>query len=603
MTGPELRTEPRLRHRRTVVDHDVAIPAFDGVQLATDIHRPETDRPVGCLLQRVPYGKDVPAIVNGALDIDRAIARGYAVAIQDCRGRGRSGGTFEPFVSEADDGEATVRWLADQSWCNGRVAMFGRSYGAITQWSVAGRDVPGLRAIAPMFSGSDPVRDWLCPDGAVEWGFVLLWCIRYLAPEQLGRVDGDPPMSGDQLADLVARIEEVFGDAADDPSVAAVGELVPLLRHAIGPDRRSGAAGSPDGSTGGLRIGEPTTPSRVPTLVVGGWFDIFLGGALESYADLVASGVPAELVVGPWAHGGSCPGVFPERDFGPTASAAAVGLGDLQLDWFDRWMGEDDSEGRDGDGAPISAVRPAARVFVTGRDRWVDESEWPPADVDHEIWNLRPAADETTRSGRWPDASLGREPVAAPAEWELTWDEDDPVPTVGGQTFLPGLDVAANAGPRRQDALLGRSDVVAALGPAVVDGEGFDVLGPVSLVLAVDGAPVGLRWCARLVDVGPDGWMLVAEAAAVVSDPTAPVTVHLRGVAHRWTPGHRVGLLLSHTSFPRFSRRADEGGHLDRRGTTRILSRPEAASFVDLAVRRRRASSGPPHPSPPEVQP
>ena len=571
---------------RTIVDHDVEVPAFDGTVLATDVHRPVVDRTIGCLLQRVPYGKDVPAIVHGALDVDRAVARGYAVAVQDCRGRGRSDGDFVPFRAEADDGEATIRWLAEQPWCNGRVGMFGRSYGGVAQWLVARREVPALRAIAPMFSGHDPLSGWLCPDGSVEWGFALLWCIRYLAPEQLARRDGDAPMTAVELVELIDRVDDVLRARPEDVSLDAVIDLVPLLGEVIALERSAGRYDLGDGGPGPDLRGGP--PSQVPALVIGGWFDVFLGGTLDSAVDVAAAGVPSRLVVGPWAHGGTCPGVFPEIDFGAAASAAAVRLTDVQLDWFDRWMADDPAPGASGAGpSQVAAAGPPARLFVTGRDEWVDEPSWPPTDVEVQRWALVPDVPDGTVAPAGL-AGLVRPSVSAGIDagsWSLTWDEDRPVPTLGGQTFLPGLDVAANAGPRRQDELLARDDVLAAVGPLVPAGAPVDVLGEVWVVLAVSDAPAGTRWCARLVDVGPDGWVLLAEAAARPPGEVDAVSVHLRGVAHRVRPGHRIGLLVSHSSSPRFGPPVHAGGAGARRGATRVRFGPSAPSYVDLPVR------------------
>jgi|SRR5450755_2406661 predicted acyl esterase len=40
----------------------------------------------------------------------------------------------------------------------------------------------------------------------------------------------------------------------------------------------------------------------VPTLLVGGWQDLFIEQTLEQYRRLAGRGVPARLLVGPWAH-------------------------------------------------------------------------------------------------------------------------------------------------------------------------------------------------------------------------------------------------------------------------------------------------------------
>src|SRR5204863_8889703 len=74
------------------------------------------------------------------------IGHGYAIAYQDCRGRYRSEGQFTKYLSEAEDGFDTLAWLAEQPWCNGRIATMGLSYSAHTQMALGCLDPPGLAA-------------------------------------------------------------------------------------------------------------------------------------------------------------------------------------------------------------------------------------------------------------------------------------------------------------------------------------------------------------------------------------------------------------------------------------------------------------------------
>ena len=106
-----------------VIERDVSIPMRDGVALVADVYRPAEGRwPV--LVQRSPYGR-IPFPDNFvSLNPVTAAAKGFAVIVQDVRGRGGSGGDFEPFM-EFDDGFDTVQWAAEQPWSTGRVGAFG----------------------------------------------------------------------------------------------------------------------------------------------------------------------------------------------------------------------------------------------------------------------------------------------------------------------------------------------------------------------------------------------------------------------------------------------------------------------------------------------
>jgi putative CocE/NonD family hydrolase len=542
--------------RRTfLVEKDIRVAAGGGVTLATDVYRPADEAPHPCLVQRVPYGKDHPGIANIALDVLAAVDRGYAVVVQECRGRFRSGGTFEPFVHERADGLATIDWVSGREWCDGHIGMFGRSYSAMAQWLLADADVPELKALAPTFSGSDIRRGWLAPGGAFEWGFALLWFLRHLAPDVVGR-QGEAAVVA-ELLDLVGDLPTLYRDLSPD-AARWIDRHLPFAAPLLDPRRRDEALRVLDG------MSVDPADVKVPVLVVAGWFDLFLQGSLETYERLRGD---AALVVGPWPHGGAPSGVFPERSFGPGAGADAIGLTAIQLDWFDRWLR-----------TPRQRQREERRVlaFEMGIDKWRGDECWPPRDG-------------VLREFALSDGGALVEGVGAEGVDVLAYDEDDPVPTVGGQTFLPGLEVAANAGPRDQRDLLGRPDVAVYVTPPLR--MPTTLAGSVELDLYLADVVPGMRVVGRALDVSPDGAaMLLIEGAA--STPPADgaavrVQVRIGSTGYRLAAGHRLGILVTHTSFPRFERRV---GPVDTgypaAGATRILRGPGHPSAVRLAARR-----------------
>jgi hypothetical protein len=92
------------------VHKDVMVAMRDGVELATDLWVPDTT-PAPTLLVRLPYSKDLPALLGYGLvpNLFALVEAGYAVAYQDCRGTFRSAGEFTPMLNEPDDGADTVR--------------------------------------------------------------------------------------------------------------------------------------------------------------------------------------------------------------------------------------------------------------------------------------------------------------------------------------------------------------------------------------------------------------------------------------------------------------------------------------------------------------
>lgn len=500
---------------------DIAVPMSDGVLLAADLLLPAGDGPFPTLLQRVPYDRGAPAIRDGALDTWKAVRHGYVVIIQDCRGRFGSAGEFLPFVNEAADGADTIAWIRRQPWSDGTVGMFGRSYSALLQWQVAAHKPDGLRAIAPMFSGVDPVTGWFGRGRSLEWGFLSMWALRHLAADALRRTgDADAASAAVRIGE---NIDAVLAETDGDKDVALVRAALPWLDQWLADETRDAAFD---------RISAAMAPAQaveVPALVIAGWYDLFLRGTLRAFA--VDPSDQHSLVVGPWPHGGTNPGVFPELGFGPAASGDAVGLTQRQLTWFDRWL-----RGRD------VSTSPRVTWFQRGSG-WQSGPAWPPAGVSTTSWHLAP-------DGRLAD----RAPSSA--RLELTYDAAQAAPTIGGATFLPGLEVAANAGPRDQRELLSREDVLAwKTEPLTAD---LEATGAAGCELDLVAAP-GTRVVARLVELMPDDRaMLVTDGNAVVAEPSTAGSVHLAielgPLAWTFPAGSRIALLLSNTSVPRHRR-------------------------------------------------
>ena len=87
-------SEPKFEVR---VQAGTKIAMRDGVKLSTDLYLPQSESKVPVILIRTPYKKEM-----GELQARYYARRGYAVAIQDCRGRFGSEGVWEPFINEAE---------------------------------------------------------------------------------------------------------------------------------------------------------------------------------------------------------------------------------------------------------------------------------------------------------------------------------------------------------------------------------------------------------------------------------------------------------------------------------------------------------------------
>ncbi len=208
------------------------------------------------------------------------------------------------------------------------------------------------------------------------------------------------------------------------------------------------------------------------------------------------------------------------------------------------------------------------RLFVMGADYWRDEADWPPPDA--VVTELLPAQ-RRSRQQRGRRRRTRRAPSCRRAGGSYEYDPRSPAPTVGGTTFLPGLHIAENSGPRDQAPLEARDDVLCYTTAPL--GLPLEIVGPVQLLLHVSSTAPDTDFTATLADVGPDGRAFnvvdgVARARYRTSR-TSPsllepgkiyeLPIELGGTAHVFRRGHRVRVLVTSGSFPRYERNPQTG--------------------------------------------
>lgn len=503
------------------VDRGVAVPMPDGVRLVADVYRPAGPGRHPVVLLRTPYDRTHAAALGLQVNALDLAAAGYAVVIQDVRGRFASEGRFRPFVDEGADGEHTLAWCAERPWSTGRVAMGGMSYCGYVQVQAARRRPEALRAWAPAFCPLDAGSGWTHDGGAVRLAFglsLLLGAIGSLDPSV-----SDPG----PLRRAMAAWPETVGRAANAQVELLATPFGDTWRAWSGPP---GVAADPD-PISGIGAGEHDAPA----LVVGGWWDIFQHGTFALYRELATGPQAPRLVVGPWDHA-----PLPLRtgsgdlDFGP---AAAVDLPGLQRAWFDHVLQDAD--------APFCAP---VRVFVTGLDAWRDLPAWP-------------VVPEHPRTA-WALTADGRlDPVMPQAQVGIafTVDAADPTPTVGGRLFA--RPTTLRAGPLDQSARQRRSDVLTFDGPSAA--RGMVLAGPVSARIHAASSSSVADIVVTLCDVGLDGRaMNIADGVrrlVGLGEDGARFDVEMGHVAHVVRPGHRLRLDVAGMSFPAIDRQPPAG--------------------------------------------
>jgi putative CocE/NonD family hydrolase len=498
-----------------VVRRDVRVPMPDGVVLLGDHYRPAwSGEPMPVVLIRSPYGRAGAAGMLFAAPLAR---RGFQVFIQSTRGTFGSGGQFRPFLTEHHDGLATVAWLRDQPWCDGRVSTVGGSYLGHTQWAVAPYADPPLNSVSLTVTAAK-MSSAFYRHGAPSLQNALAWT-GLIGRQERASILGPLPNPAQQ-----ARLNRGFWrvplQAAD---VTVAGAPVAFWRdfteHA-GPSDDFWAVADHD------RADLTRLP---PVSMVTGWWDLFLPEQVRDYAAIRAAGVTARLTVGPWLHGD------------PGELKAAV-IEDVA------WLGHHLNGGPPPPGAPV-------RLFLQQAGDWLEFGEWPPAAIVPTPYYLGPP-------GRLSQQAVPGD--AAPATF--VYNPADPTPSAGGPLLQRpgGMQVDNAAIEARPDVLTYTSDPL----PGRVD-----LVGPVSarIYLRTDREHADLF--VRVCDVDLKGvsrnvvdgirrlspQSVPAPDVQVDGDGILAVDVELHPTGYRMQAGHRIRVQVSGGAFPRFARNLGTG--------------------------------------------
>ena len=522
-----------------LLDRDVPVPMRDGTVLRADVVRDGQAGPAPTLLLRTPYLKE-GAFGSVFAPFD-AVARGYTVVIQDCRGTGESDGELHPFLQEVDDGYDTVEWCAAQEWCDGRVGMYGMSYMGATPWLAAIAAPPSLRAIATFMTGSDFFEGWTYEGGAFHLGFNTGWVAANLSLRVLER-------SGIERAEYERREAEAMRAIA---RLRATGSFTPLdqlpLYREVAPAPYYFdwlARPERDEEWEAVNIDAQAHHVHVPAFGVGGWYDLFAGGPPQTFSAVRERGATEaaregqRLLMGPWNHSLPALRTIGAVDFGPEAD---VGLAERTLRWFDWQLFDRD---------PPPELGAPVRYFTMGPNTWRESDSWPPPEATPTSFFLRGGG---AANGAGGDGRLEREPGDDEPPDEFLYHPLRPVPTVGGGGRVDGAFDQRRV-EERQDVLVYDSAPLA---------EPLEVSGPLTVELHVASSAPSTDFTAKLVEVAPDGFARNLGDGIVRArfEPgvVRPVTVDLRNTSNVFPAGSRIRLEVSSSNFPRFDRNPNTG--------------------------------------------
>lgn len=478
------------------------VPMRDGVKLATDIYIPEGEVSLPAILIRTPYGKGAslePFAVQANL-------RGYVFVTQDFRGRFDSEGIDYPVFlhggwGKYQDGYDTVEWIASQEWCNGKVGGVGMSGPGIDLNMMAPSRPPHLVCQYVVVAFSSMYHQCAYQGGVFHKSLMEDWLnLTKLSPENLSLFRAHPNYDD-------------FWREFDCESVA---------------DR-----------------------VNVPVMFVGGWYDIFNAGTINSFVTINKNGDTGargkcRLVMEAYGHGRSEELVFPDNERPKFAN-----VGNL-LDWFDIWMKND--------GKGIEEI-PVVQYFVMGDpdnpdaqgNVWKTADDWP---VPSTVTSFYFISDKTLRQ---------QPPSETEALVSYKYDPNNPVPTIGG------ANLTIKAGPRDQRPVEDRPDVLLFTSEEL--DKPTEIAGQVKVKLWASSDATDTDFTAKLCDVYPDGRSIIILDGIIrvshrnsleKSELMEPGEIYefeidLWHTSLVFNTSHRIRVAISSSNFPRFESNPNTG--------------------------------------------
>jgi uncharacterized protein len=544
----------------------------DGVRLATDIYLPAADGaalpgPWPVIAERTPYNK----LGAGLVSVAKFFAcHGYAVVLQDVRGRFASEGEWYAFALEGEDGVDTLAWVAAQPWCNGSLGTIGLSYSGSDQTALATLSPPALAAQFVSEGMSNYHTSAMRHGGAMEVRFIV-YAFQMATQSKEALAD---PILRRTLERARAEIRTWLGKMPLRPGLTPLALTPSYERWAIDVLTHADYGDYWTGQRGYVADEFYDQHKDVPVHFLSGWYDSYARSVTDNYVALskLKKG-PFKLIMGPWIHsvapiGQSFAG---DVDFGPDA---AIDYDGLRLRWFDRWLKGLDS-GID--------QEPPVRIFVMGGGsgrrnyegrldhggRWRDEAAWPLARAVYTPFYLRAGG------------LLVEEPPASPdSSTTYRFNPNDPVPTIGGNISV-GYDVMPNGGFDQRGApwvmgakdtlpLAARADVLVFETPPLE--AAVEVTGPLEVRLWASSSAPDTDFTAKLIDVYPpsadypEGYALNIGDSIIRAryrndrthgEPLEPGRVYEFGIvpyptSNLFARGHRIRLDISSSNFPRF---------------------------------------------------
>ncbi len=476
------------------------IIAKDGTALGTDLYLPKKKGKFPCVLVRTPYDKNTELLLPAAKPF---IDEGFAVVIQDCRGRLTSKGEFFPFIDERNDGLDTVKWIREQKWSNGQVAGFSGSYGGYTQIAIADvLDFATLHVTAGNIYKIIYPYGIFSPKTVFTWGFMM-----------------DTP----QVEFDVKNAYKILPlSQADVKTYGKTNKFVnEYLKH--------------EPYDNFWKKQNFSKFIKCPVISMAGWYDMFLGPQFEDFLALdEKTSAKSRMIVGPWCHGTQ----VIEKDYGGEKKTGNRELINYQFI----------IAGLKGEKIDKLFIAPYKNtkynLFIMERNEYVGSEVWPPEET------------KLTKFYLCNNKKLFTKVQKTKAELKYTYDPANPFPSLGGSIF------GENVGPAGQSSTTSRTDQL--IFDMDIKNKPLTLLGPISAELFVETSAKCTDFYVSLQDVFPKGPIVNIQtggAKFISKSKKNPqqLDIEIWPTGYQINPGHKLRVVITSSCFPAYNRNLNTG--------------------------------------------
>ncbi|MCB0705819.1 MAG: CocE/NonD family hydrolase [Saprospiraceae bacterium] len=563
-----------------IVDQKVMMPMRDGVRLCTDIYRPKTDKPVPVIFSKTPYnfnswgdGELRTRTFERALE---AVSRGYAYVVQNERGRYFSEGEWDILGLPVTDGYDALTWMAEQSWCNGKVGTLGCSSTAEWQMSLAAMDHPAHVAMVPQGFGAGVgvVGDFYEQGNWYRGGAEQMLFISWLYSVQNDRIR--PTFPADATQEELIRASRSFDLASERPKVdwseafwhLPVQDLIKSVDGPIGIYEKMIRRKPNDPAWFEGALYHDYMPFGVPSFWFASWYDVSTGPNLALFNHIRNSTPDPEvaenqyLLIAPVLHCAYTRStentIVGERSVGD----ARFNHDELVFAWFDFWLKGDQTQSPD--------QMPRVKYYTMGQNIWQESDTWPPANTKMKPMYLNSVSGANSLFGdgtlSWTNPAVKKDRADV-----FTYDPMNPVMSYGGNVCCTGNAIEGGsfdqrAMETRQDILVYTSDVLT---------EGLEVSGFIETTLYVSSDAKDTDFTIKLIDVYPDGRAYNLDETIMraryregfdkevfmEAGKVYKLELPAMSTSNYFAPGHQIRIEISSSNFPRFVRNLNTGGN------------------------------------------